>query len=129
MIINVINTKGSKGRTTLLGQTILKLLREYFLQYRPKKYLFEGQKGGKYSAVSLTKVVVGAGEAAKANIKVTPHILRHSFATHLLEAGTDIRHIQTLLGHSSTKTTGRHSGEIYTHVVTNHLKKIKNLLD
>ena len=74
---------------------------------RPKDYLFEGQKGSKYSDES-----------------VTPHILRHSFATHLLESGVDLRQIQVLLGHSSTKTT-----EIYTHVATNTFKTIKNPLD
>jgi site-specific recombinase XerD len=124
MVINVLYSKGNKDRHTLLGKQLLSLLREYYLIYKPKEFLFEGQNGGSYSSRSLVNVVVAAGKAARTSIKVTPHILRHSFATHLLENGTDIRHIQALLGHSSTKTT-----EIYTHVATNHLKSIKNLLD
>jgi site-specific recombinase XerD len=86
--------------------------------------LFEGQNGDQYSSKSVGNVVVAAGQLAKVRIKVTPHILRHSFATHLLENGADLRQIQTLLGHGSIKTT-----EIYTHVTAKHLNTIKNLLD
>lgn len=86
--------------------------------------MFEGQKGGRYSGQAVVKVVKNATFKAKLKIPVTPHMLRHSFATHLLEAGVDLRQIQVLLGHQSSKTT-----EIYTHVATNTFKTIKNPLD
>jgi site-specific recombinase XerD len=86
--------------------------------------LFEGQTGGRYSAESVAQIVSKAAQAAKIKKRVTPHMLRHSFATHLLEAGTDLRYIQVLLGHKSSKTT-----EIYTHVATNVFFNIKNPLD
>jgi len=91
---------------------------------RPKTYLFESPEGGQYSPQSIGKIIRRAGIKAKVRILVTPHILRHSFATHLMESGVDIRYIQTLLGHSSSKTT-----EIYTHVAINKIRVIKNLLD
>lgn len=87
-------------------------------------YLFEGKKGFKYSGASVLKIVKTAAEKARIRTTVTPHVLRHSFATHLLESGTDLRQIQVLLGHGSTKTT-----EIYTHVATNTFESIKNPLD
>ena len=124
MIIRIARAKGNKDRQSLLSKTVLKDLRKYFREYKPKKYLFEGQGNQKYSATSVLKIVKNAGKRAKINSSVTPHMLRHSFATHLLEEGTDIRIIQTLLGHSSIKTT-----EIYAHVATNQIKVIKNLLD
>jgi site-specific recombinase XerD len=80
--------------------------------------------GGKYSASSVTKIVSKASIILGKNKSITPHILRHSFATHLLEAGTALRTIQILLGHNSSRTT-----EIYTHVAINHIKIIKNPLD
>lgn len=124
MVINVKNTKGNKERLTILSKTILTDLRVYFIKWKPKKYLFEGTNYTKYSASSVLKIVKSA--ALKANIRktVTPHMLRHSFATHLLENGTNLRYIQVLLGHSSSKTT-----EIYTHVAINNLKTIKSPLD
>ena len=124
MVIRVKNGKGRKDRYTLLSETLLIDLRSYFLQYRPKTWLFEGEKGDQYSGSSVLKIVKKAACKAKIRKKVVPHMLRHSFATHLLESGTDIRYIQKLLGHSSTRTT-----EIYTHVATNILSKIKNPLD
>ena len=87
-------------------------------------YLFEGQHGGKYSGRSVVEIVKRAARNAGIRITVTPHMLRHSFATHLLEAGTDLRYVQVLLGHSSSKTT-----EIYTQVATNAIRKINNPLD
>lgn len=81
-------------------------------------------KGRKYHANSVFKIVSSAGERAGILVKVSPHVLRHSFATHLLESGTDLRYIQILLGHNSTKTT-----EIYTHVATNNFDTIINPLD
>jgi len=92
---------------------------------RPVTWLFEGEKKGKpYSAESIKKVVKKAKTLAGINSPVTPHMFRHSYATHLLEDGVDIRYIQQLMGHSSTKTT-----EIYTYVSTRHLSKIKNPID
>ena len=124
MIINIRCGKGNKDRISLLSESVLKDLRKYFIKFQPKEYLFEGQKGGKYSAESVLTIVKRA--AKKSNIKkgVTPHVLRHSFATHLLEDGVDLRYIQVLLGHGSSKTT-----EIYTQVATNMIKTIKSPID
>lgn len=124
MLVRVQNSKGNKDRLTLLSKNALDDLRLYFKEYRPKDYLFEGQKGGKYSGESVLRIVKLASEKARIRECVTPHVLRHSFATHLLESGVDLRQIQVLLGHNSTKTT-----EIYTHVATNTFKTIKNPLD
>lgn len=124
MLIRIESSKGNKDRQTLLSKTALNDLRAYFKEYRPKTYLFEGKRGKKYSAQSVLKIVTEAAEKAKIPLRVTPHMLRHSFATHLLESGTDLRQIQVLLGHSSTKTT-----EIYTHVAINTFETIKNPLD
>ena len=93
--------------------------------YRPTTYLFEGQnKGETYSERSLQLVLSAAVKKAKINKPVTLHWLRHSYATHLLESGTDLRYIQELLGHSSSKTT-----EIYTHVSTRNLQQIRSPFD
>ena len=94
------------------------------LAYKPSNYLFEGQYGDQYSVSSLRQVLATASRKAGLTQKPTLHWLRHSFATHLLEAGTDIRYIQQLLGHSSTKTT-----EIYTYVSTKQISLIKSPLD
>ncbi len=124
MTVYIRNPKNNKDRYSLLSEKTLKDLRTYYKQWKPKKYLFESPNGMKYSGKSVGAIVAKA--ALKANIKrrITPHILRHSFATHLLENGTDLRYIQTLLGHSSTKTT-----EIYTQVAINNFKLIRNPLD
>ncbi|MDO6473099.1 site-specific tyrosine recombinase/integron integrase [Maribacter sp. 1_MG-2023] len=124
MLIRVENSKGNKDRYTLLSESALKDLRLYFKEWKPQEYLFEGRKATKYSAVSVLGVVKNAAIKAKITQNVTPHVLRHSFATHLLESGVDLRQIQVLLGHGSSKTT-----EIYTHVATNTFKEIKNPLD
>jgi site-specific recombinase XerD len=99
-------------------------LRSYYKQYKPKNYLFEGLEGKPYSTSSVRAILKRA--CIKAGIKkpVRTHTLRHSFATHLLEQGTDLRSIQTLLGHNSLTTT-----EIYTHVANTNMKNIKNPLD
>ena len=124
MLIKVNDAKGNKDRYTLLSESALVDLRSYYLQYKPNIYLFEGQKKEKYSVTSIVKILASAVHKAGIKKHVTPHTLRHSFATHLLENGTDLRYIQLLLGHNSTKTT-----EIYTHVATNTFNSIKNPLD
>ena len=124
MIINIIGAKGKKDRISLLSDNTLRILRKYYKKYQPKEYLFEGAKGGKYSPTSVTKILKKATLKADLQKNVTPHMLRHSFATHLLEQGTDLRYIQELLGHNSSKTT-----EIYTHVSKKSLSKINNPVD
>jgi site-specific recombinase XerD len=124
MLIHVKNAKGKKDRYTLLSEKVLVILREYYNIYQPKTYLFEGQAGGAYSSRSAQTVLKLAVKKAGIDKPVSLHTLRHSFATHLLESGTDLRYIQDLLGHSSPKTT-----MIYTHVSSSSLKKIKNPFD
>jgi site-specific recombinase XerD len=124
MLITIRGGKGKKDRVTLLSKKALELLDKYYENYQTKEYIFEGQFGGTYSTRSLQKVLKNF--LAQTNIKkdVTIHTLRHSFATHLLERGTDLRYIQNLLGHESSKTT-----EIYTHVTKKGIDKIRNPLD
>jgi len=124
MLINIRNAKGKKDRITLLSHNVLELLREYYRQYKPVNYLFESPSGGYYSASSVANIIHRAASKAKIRKHVTPHMLRHSFATHLLEQGTALRYIQELLGHKSSKTT-----EIYTHISRNAIDKIKNPMD
>ncbi|MBL7945014.1 MAG: tyrosine-type recombinase/integrase [Flavobacteriales bacterium] len=101
----VHDAKGNKDRTTLLGRSMAELLKRYLEHVKPRGMLFEGQGGGSYIARSLQKVL----EAALLKVGITKpasmHTLRHSFATHVLEQGTDLRYIQALLGHASSKTT------------------------
>lgn len=124
MIINIIGAKGKKDRMSLLSENMLQLLRKYYKEFKPEKYLFEGAKGGKYSPTSVANILKNTALKAGVNKNVTPHMLRHSFATHLLEQGTDLRYIQELLGHNSSKTT-----EIYTHVSKKAIDKIRNPVD
>ena len=124
MLIRVTQSKGKKDRYTILSKTLLFDLRVYYIKHKPKTYLFEGASGKQYSGASVLKIVKTAARRAKLRNKVTPHVLRHCFATHLLEDGVDLRQIQVILGHQSSKTT-----EIYTHVATNTFKAIKNPLD
>ena len=124
MLIHIKDAKSNKDRYSLLAKSILNELREYYIKYKPRIYLFEGVTNEKYSGNSVGKVVHQAAMRAKLTKKVTPHTLRHSFATHLLESGTNLRSIQTLLGHSSSKTT-----EVYTHVAISSFDSIKNPLD
>ncbi|MCG2759993.1 MAG: site-specific integrase [Candidatus Delongbacteria bacterium] len=124
---NIISVKGSKGkkdRTTLLSQKLLTLLREYYIKYRPKEYLFEGESGNQYSVKSIQNTFNKALERSGIRKKATVHSLRHSFATHLLEHGTNLRYIQELLGHESSKTT-----EIYTHITKKGMYNIISPLD
>ena len=124
-IVLLKNAKGQKDRITPLSPKILEMLRTYFKEYRPIIYLFEGQKAGMpYDARSLQLVLKQALRKTKITKPVTLHWFRHSYATHLLESGTDLRYIQELLGHSSSKTT-----EIYTHVSTKSIQQIKSPFD
>ena len=116
--------KGKKDRYVNLPQSILEQLRAYYKGYRPKIYLFEGQDGRQYSARSTQQVFKNALQKAGINKKVGIHSLRHSYATHLLEQGTDIRFIQELLGHKDLKTT-----LIYTDVTNNSIRNVVSPLD
>jgi integrase/recombinase XerD len=124
MLIRINQGKGRKDRYTLLSEKVLLDLRTYYLKEKPVIYLFEGKERLPYSATSVVKIVQRAAQKANIRERVSPHMLRHSLATHLLENGTDLRQIQTLLGHNSLKTT-----EIYTHVAVQGMNKIKNPLD
>lgn len=124
MQIRVEQSKGKKDRYTLLSVKTLDILRKYFHVYKPKVWLFEGIKGEQYSDRSIQTILKTAVSKTNIRKRVTVHTLRHSFATHLLESGTDLRYIQTLLGHESSKTT-----EIYTHVTTKGFEQIKSPLD
>ena len=118
-------SKGRKDRYTMLSETALGVLGEYWKQYKPEKWLFEGARPGRYlSRRTIEKIFDQACEKAEIQKDVSVHDLRHSFATHLLEGGVDLRYIQELLGHASSKTT-----EIYTHVSTRSLGKIISPLD
>lgn len=117
--------KGFKDRVTPLSEKTIALLREYYKAYRPKVFLFEGMyEGMPYDARSLQQVLKSAVKKAGIQKRVTLHWLRHSYATHLLEAGTDLRYIQEILGHKSSKTT-----EIYTHVSTKQIRNIVSPFD
>jgi site-specific recombinase XerD len=124
MQVFISRAKGKKDRYVNLPESILDQMRDYFRVYRPKLYLFEGQYGGMYSVRSAQKVFTDAMSKAKINKKVGIHGLRHSYATHLLEAGTDISYIQQLLGHKDIKTTLR-----YTHVSKKTIRNVKSPLD
>lgn len=124
MQIRIEQAKGKKDRYTILGQKTLEILRIYVKQYQPREWLFEGLDKGPYSETSIKKALRTALDKTKITKRVSPHTLRHSFATHLLEMGTDLRYIQSLLGHQSSKTT-----EIYTHITMKGFDQIKNPLD
>ncbi len=124
MMIHVFNAKGKKDRMVPLAPTALELLREYYKEYKPTHYLFEGQSGGKYSEKSLQEVFKKAKKLAGIKKNVTLHSLRHSYATHLLESGINLRYIQDLLGHKSPKTT-----QIYTHVSNEALSQVTSPLE
>ncbi|MDO9260525.1 MAG: tyrosine-type recombinase/integrase [Flavobacteriaceae bacterium] len=124
-IIIIRQSKGKKDRIAPLSEKIIVMLRDYYRQHKPITWLFEGQKKGeRYSEKSLQSVLKQAVEKCHIKKPVTLHWLRHSYATHLLESGTDLRYIQELLGHNSSRTT-----EIYTHVSTKSLQNIKSPFD
>lgn len=124
-LLFIRQSKGKKDRMLPISDKLITMLREYYRAYKPKIWLFEGQNPGEqYSERSIQLVLNQALNKARINKPVTLHWLRHSYATHLLENGTDLRYIQELLGHSSSKTT-----EIYTHVSTHSIQKIKSPFD
>lgn len=124
MQVLISQSKGKKDRYVNLPESLLHLLRKYYIQYKPKYYLFEGQNSGKYSVRSVQQVFKNAMKKAKINKKIGIHGLRHSYATHLIEQGTDIRFVQELLGHKDLKTT-----MIYTGLTDLTKRKIKSPLD
>lgn len=124
MLIKINAAKGMKDRIAPLSETVLNLLRVYYKKYKPKDYLFEGQSGEQYNERSLALVLKKGVDLAGIKKKINLHMLRHSYATHLLENGTDLRYIQELLGHKSSKTT-----EIYTHVSKRAISKINSPID
>jgi site-specific recombinase XerD len=117
--------KGRKDRLVMLSSTLLNLLREYWTAYRPPSWLFPGDDQqlpiGRFT---VYRICQQAGKTAGISKPVTPHVLRHSFATHLLEAGTDLRTIQLLMGHCNLKTTA-----LYLHVSTLALRSTASPLD
>jgi integrase/recombinase XerD len=124
-IILIRQSKGKKDRIVPLSPKILEMLRTYYITFKPTTWLFEGQIAGKpYSEKTLQSILKQALQKAGISKPATLHWLRHSYATHLLESGTDLRYIQELLGHNSSKTT-----EIYTHVSTKSLQQIKSPFD
>lgn len=124
-LLIIKQAKGNKDRVVPISGKIIEMLRDYYKMYKPKTWLFEGQQEGEqYSAESIQKVLKDATIKAKVNKPVTLHWLRHSYATHLLESGTDLRYIQELLGHKSRKTT-----EIYIHVSTQSIQKLRSPFD
>jgi site-specific recombinase XerD len=117
MMIRIVQAKGKKDRYVGLPNTTLSILRQYYKDYLPNNYLFNGQFTTQYSTRSIEEI-------CKKYIGTNPHTLRHSFATHLHENGTDIKYIQDILGHNSPKTT-----QIYTHVSNLSIAKIKSPVD
>ena len=122
--IFIKSAKGNKDRYGILSETIIELLRKYYKEYKPRFWLFEGKPGEQYSKRKIQRALKNAVEKTGIKKKATIHTLRHSFATHLLEHGTDLRYIQELLGHKSSRTT-----EIYTHVTNFAKTKIVSPLD
>jgi integrase/recombinase XerD len=124
-LLFIRQSKGKKDRVVPISMKLIAMLRDYYKAFKPKTWLFEGQLAGeKYSERSIQLVLNQSVSKAKINKQVSLHWLRHSYATHLLESGTDLRYIQELLGHSSSKTT-----EIYTHVSTRNLQQIRSPFD
>lgn len=124
MIINIIAGKGKKDRQVMLSSELLQLLRKYYQLYKPKQYLFNGQVDVQYSERSINLFLKAYAKKAGIKGRIHAHLLRHCFATHSLEQGTDISILQKLLGHSSIKTT-----LIYTHVSTNIISRTPSPLN
>jgi len=125
MVIRVVQGKRKKDRYTILSPLLLEMLRHYWWAARPKNYLFPGRgRSGVVRSSTVQRACIEAQRVAGLTKEVTPHTLRHSFATHLLEAGTDLRVIQVLLGHASPRTTA-----LYTHVSTKLISQTKSPLE
>ncbi len=122
--IFIKDSKGKRDRHTVLSPMLLRILREYYRLHKPSYWLFEGQDGGQYTAKSVQNIFRKAVKDTNANPWSTPHTLRHSFATHLMQSGVSMRVIQNALGHSSSKTT-----EIYTRVININNKTVMSPLD
>jgi integrase/recombinase XerD len=124
LVLFVRGGKGKKDRQVILAKSLVPLLKQYLEEYQPKFWFFEGMKGVQYSATSLQQIFKAAAKKAGIKKQVRLHMLRHSFATHLIENGTPTRYVQELLGHGSSKTT-----EIYTHVTRYGYEQLKSPLD
>ena len=124
MLINIRGGKGMKDRISILSEDLLILLRKYFKQYNPKIWLFESTESKQFTARAIQKMFHQAFERTGISKHATVHTLRHTFATHMLENGEDVRKIQRLLGHKNIKTT-----EIYTHITSEAIRNIKSPLD
>ncbi|MBX2917526.1 MAG: site-specific integrase [Cyclobacteriaceae bacterium] len=124
MLIYIRSGKGRKDRITLLSRLALDYLKHYLALYQPKVWLFEGPDGNRYSSRSVNCFIHRYCKIAGITRRVSAHTLRHSFATHLLERGTDLRYIQTLLGHESSRTTER-----YAHITKRGFEKLTSPLD
>ena len=116
--------KGQKDRCTILSPKVWAQVKAYLEVYRPIEWVFEGPQGGQYGERSVQEIFTRAKLKAGVNPAATTHTLRHSFATHLLEKGVDLRYIQDLLGHESSKTT-----EIYTHITKKGWDKLRSPID
>lgn len=125
MVIHIRAGKGGRDRYTVLSERLLAYLRDYFRKYRPEGCLFPGKTSdGHASPETSRRVFHAARSAAGISKKVTPHVLRHCFATHLLESGVDITVVQSLLGHGSLRAT-----EVYTHISLEHIGRVRSPLD
>jgi len=122
--LNVRQSKGRKDRNVVMSEALKPLLLNYLNTYKPKHFVFEGRAGGPYAATSIRQFLKRSCQLAGITKKVTPHVLRHSYATHLMENGVGLRHIQLLLGHAKPETT-----MIYTHVAQRDLMQISSPLD
>lgn len=124
-IIRVVEGKGNRDRSVMLSPSLWRILEAYIAKFQPTDWLFEGQKPGEpYAIRSLQAIIQTARKKAGLRKTISTHTLRHSFATHLLESGTDVRLIQELLGHANIETTLR-----YTHVSTTQLSRVTSPLD
>ncbi|QLE02385.1 tyrosine-type recombinase/integrase [Galbibacter sp. BG1] len=123
-IVYIRGAKGKKDRVSIISKAIKPVLVTYLKEYKPNYWILEGSNRKAYSASSIRMALRKSVKLAKINKDVTPHTLRHTFATHLLDRGTDMRYIQQLLGHNSPKTTA-----IYAHVSTRSLQNLQNPLD
>jgi site-specific recombinase XerD len=124
MLINIRGGKGMKDRVSILSEDLLTLLRKYFKQYHPKFWLFESTENKQFTPRAIQKIFHQAFDKTGISKYATVHTLRHTFATHMLENGEDVRKIQRLLGHKNIKTT-----EIYTHITSEAIRNIKSPLD